>query len=67
MRVTPTMTTINIIHAANGRYTVTINGKVVATGLTNAAAWQEAERLVESDASEDLRQWDPHRTHIRLH
>jgi hypothetical protein len=43
-------TTIDIIHCVDGTYTVTVNGEVVAAGLlTNAAAWLEVERLVESD------------------
>ena len=48
------MITIDIIHRNDGTYAVTVNGEVVAAGfLTKAAAWREAERLVESDASED--------------
>jgi len=49
------MTTIDIIRCRDGTYAVTVNGEVVAAGLlTNAAAWREAEWLVESDtAAED--------------
>jgi len=48
------MTTINILHCDDGTYAVTVNGEVVAAGLlTKAAAWREAERLVESDTAED--------------
>src|SRR5215471_11195821 len=50
---TDTMTTIEILHCKDSTYTVTVNGKVVAAGLlTNAAAWREAERLVESDTAD---------------
>ena len=48
------MTTINILHRKDGTYAVTVNGEVVAVGLpTNAAAWREAERLVETDTAEN--------------
>lgn len=48
------MTTIKILHCNDGTYAVTVNSEVVAAGLlTNAAAWREAERLVESDTVED--------------
>ena len=48
------MTTINILHCNNGTYAITVNGEIVAAGLlTKTAAWQEAERLVESDTAED--------------
>ena len=48
------MTTIRILHCDDGTYAITVNGEVVAAGLlTNAAAWREAERLVESDTAED--------------
>ena len=48
------MTTINILHCNDGTYAVTVNGKVVAAGLlTNADAWREAERLVETDTAEN--------------
>ena len=47
------MTTIKILHCNDGTYAVTVNGEVVAAGLmTNAAAWREAERLVESDTAD---------------
>lgn len=46
------MTTIHVIHSKDGTYAVTVNGEVVAAGLTNGAAWREAERLVESDTAE---------------
>ena len=47
------MTTINLLHCNNGTYAVTVNGEVVAAGLlTNAAAWREAERLLESDTAD---------------
>jgi hypothetical protein len=50
---TDNMTTINILHCNDGTYAVTVNGEVVAAGLlTNAAAWREAERLVESIAED---------------
>jgi hypothetical protein len=46
--------TINILHCNDGTYALTVNGEVVAAGLpTNAAAWQEAERLLVSDTAED--------------
>jgi hypothetical protein len=48
------MTTINILHCNDGTYAVTVNGEVVAAGLlTNADAWREAERLVETDTAEN--------------
>jgi hypothetical protein len=48
------MTTIDIIRCSDGTYAITVNGEVVAAGLlTKAAAWQEAEWLVESDTAED--------------
>jgi hypothetical protein len=49
---TGTMTTIDIIRCRDGTYAVTVNGQIVAAGLTNGAAWREAERLVESETAE---------------
>ena len=48
---TDTMTTIDIIRCSDGTYAITVNGAVVAAGLTNGAAWREADRLVESDTN----------------
>ncbi|WFU37590.1 hypothetical protein QA640_24290 [Bradyrhizobium sp. CB82] len=47
------MTTVKILHLNDGTYAVTVNGEVVFAGLlTSAAAWEEAEQLVESDTAE---------------
>ena len=49
------MITIDILRCSNGKYVVTVDGKIVVAGLTNGAARQEAERLVESGEAEDAR------------
>jgi hypothetical protein len=50
------MTSVYILRTADGTYAVTVNGVVVAAGLTSTAAWEEAERLVEFDTTEGSRQ-----------